>query len=186
MSARKNFGAKPFLFPQPVLIIGTYDEAGKANAMNAAWGGIVGQDEIIIDLSHHKTTENIMANRAFTVSAADVEHMVACDYVGLVSGSKEPKKMEKAGFSTTKSSYVNAPIINELPVTLECELVKVIDDSKYLGRILNVSADERVLGGDGEISLELFSPITYDTVHYGYYRLGERVGNAFKDGAQLK
>lgn len=186
MSARKNFGAKPFLFPQPVLIIGTYDEAGKANAMNAAWGGIVGQDEIIIDLSHHKTTENIMANRAFTVSAADVEHMVACDYVGLVSGSKEPKKMEKAGFSTTKSSYVNAPIINELPVTLECELVKVIDDSKYLGRILNVSADERVLGGDGEISLELFSPITYDTVHYGYYRLGGRVGNAFKDGAQLK
>lgn len=186
MSERKNFGAKPFLFPQPVLIIGTYDENGKANAMNAAWGGIVGRDEIIIDLSQHKTTENLLVSKAFTVSAADVEHLVACDYVGLVSGGKEPEKMEKSGFTTTKSSFVNAPIINELPVTLECELVKVIDDSKYLGRIVNVSVDERVLGEDGEISLELFSPITYDTVHYGYYRLGERVGNAFKDGAQLK
>lgn len=186
MSIRKNFGAKPLLFPQPVLIIGTYDENGKANAMNAAWGGIVGMDEIIIDLSHHQTTENLLATKAFTVSAADVEHLTACDYVGLVSGNKEPEKMKKAGFTTTKSSFVNAPIINELPVTLECELVKVIDDSKYLGRIVNVSVDERVLGEDGEISLELFSPITYDTVHYGYYRLGGRVGNAFKDGAQLK
>lgn len=186
MSERKNFGAQPFLFPQPVLIIGTYDENGKANAMNAAWGGIVGRDEIIIDLSHHKTTDNIMANRAFTVSAGDAEHMAACDYVGLVSGEKEPHKMEKAGFTTTKSAFVNAPVIHELPVTLECELVKVIDGSKYLGRIVNVSANQRVLGEDGEISLEKFSPITFDTVHRGYYKLGERVGSAFQDGAQLK
>lgn len=134
MSARKNFGAKPYLFPQPVLIIGTYDENGKANAMNAAWGGIVGADEIMIDLSHHKTTENLMKTKAFTVSAADAEHMVACDYVGIVSGSTEPNKMEKAGFTTTK----------------------------------------------------IFLPITYDTVHHGYYRLGERVGNAFQDGGKLK
>lgn len=139
MSERKNFGAQPLLFPQPVLIIGTYDENGKANAMNAAWGGIVGRDEIMIDLSHHKTTDNIMANRAFTVSAGDVEHMVSCDYVGLISGAKEPKKMEKAGFTTIKSAFVNAPVIKELPVTLECELVKVIDGSKYLGRIVNVA-----------------------------------------------
>lgn len=186
MSARKNFGAKPFLFPQPVLIIGTYDENGKANAMNAAWGGIVGMDEIIIDLSKHKTTENILLNRAFTVSVADAEHVAACDYVGLVSGNKEPDKMEKAGFTTTKSQFVNAPVINELPVTLECELLEVIGGSKFLGKIKNVSVDERVLGTDGEISLEKFSPITYDTVHYGYYRLGERVGNAFKDGEKLK
>lgn len=186
MSIRKNFGAKPLLFPQPVLIIGTYDENGKANAMNATWGGIVGMDEIIIDLSQHKTTENLLVTKAFTVSAEDVEYLTACDYVGLVSGSREPEKMKKSGFTTTKSSFVNAPIINELPVTLECELVKVIDNSKYLGRIVNVSVDERVFGEDGEISLELFSPITYDSVHHGYYRLGERVGNAFKDGAQLK
>ena len=186
MSERKNFGAQPFLFPQPVLIIGTYDENGKANAMNAAWGGIVGRDEIMIDLSRHKTTENIRKNRAFTVSAADVEHVAACDYVGLVSGGSEKEKMEKAGFTTTKSSFVNAPIINELPVALECELVEVIGDSKYLGRIKNVSVDQRILGEDGEISLDKFSPITFDTVHRGYYRLGEKVGNAFKDGEKLK
>lgn len=186
MSERKNFGAQPLLFPQPVLIIGTYDQNGKANAMNAAWGGIVGADEIMIDLSRHKTTENIMLNRAFTVSPADVEHMAASDYVGLVSGSQVPDKMEKSGFTTTRSKFVHAPVINELPVTLECELVDVIDGSKYLGRIKNVSVDERVLGEDGEISLDKFNPITYDTVHHGYYKLGERVGNAFQDGAELK
>lgn len=127
-----------------------------------------------------------MKTKAFTVSAADVEHVIACDYVGLVSGNTEPKKMEKAGFTTTKSAFVNAPIINELPVTLECELVDVIDQSKYLGRIKNVSVDESALGEDGEISLERFHPITYDTVHHGYYRLGDRVGNAFQDGGKLK
>ena len=112
--------------------------------------------------------------------------MVACDYVGLVSANKEDRKMEKAGFTTTESAFVHAPIINELPLTLECELLEVIGGSKYLGKIVNVSIDERVLGDDGQLSLEKFSPITYDTAHYGYYRLGERVGNAFKDGTALK
>ena len=166
---RKNFGAKPFLYPQPVMILGTYDENGKANAMNAAWGGIVGANEIIVDLSAHKTTDNIIKNKAFTVGVADLEHLVACDYVGIVSANKEEYKMQKAGFTTTK-----------------CELVKVIDGSKYLAEIKNVSADEKYLGDDGEIDLSKFTPITYDPVHHGYYRLGERVGNAFKDGAKLK
>lgn len=182
---RQNFGAKPFLFPQPVMIIGTYDENGKPNAMNAAWGGIVGMNEIIIDLSSHQTTDNIMLNKAFTVSVADAEHVVACDYVGVVSARNEPDKMEKAGFTTVKSGFVNAPIINELPLALECKL-KTVLDGKILGEIVNVCADEKILGEDGQISLEKFSPITYDTVHYGYYRLGERVGNAFSDGKQLK
>lgn len=182
---KKNFGAKPFLFPQPVMIIGTYDENGKPNAMNAAWGGIVGMDEIIIDLSAHKTTDNILLNKAFTVSVADVEHLIACDYVGIVSANNEPKKMEKAGFTTEKSKFVNAPVICELPLVLECELIKVLE-GKIIGKIINVGADEAILGADGEISLEKFSPITYDTVHHGYYRLGERVGNAFSDGKTLK
>lgn len=186
MSNRKNFGAKPYLFPQPVLIIATYDENGKPNAMNAAWGGIVGMDEIIIDLSHHRTTDNLLKNRAFTVSPADAEHMAACDYVGLVSGAQEPNKMEKAGFTTTKSAFVNAPVINELPVTLECELVEVIGGSKYLGKIVNVSVDGRVLGENGEISMDKFKPITYEPVHHTYYDLGTRVGTAFHDGAKLK
>lgn len=183
---RKNFGAKTYLFPQPVMIIATYDENGKANAMNAAWGGIVGANELIIDLGAHKTTENILKTKAFTVSVADVEHMVACDYVGIVSAKKDPDKMEKSGFTTVKSEFVNAPIINELPLTLECELKQVIGGSKFIGEIKNVSIDERVLGEDGELDLNKFSPITFDTVHHGYYRLGEKVGNAFADGAKLK
>ena len=182
---RKNFGAKPFLYPQPVMIIGTYDENGKANAMNAAWGGIVGMNEIMIDLGSHKTTDNMMKTKAFTVSVADTAHMVSCDYVGVVSANSEPDKMTKAGFTTIKSEFVNAPVINELPLVLECVLKQVIDGSKFIGEIKNVSADESILGEDGEIDLGKFRPITYDTVHHGYYELGNRVGDAFKDGMKL-
>lgn len=183
---RKNFGAKPFLYPQPVMIIGTYDENGKANAMNAAWGGIVGANEIIVDLGSHKTTENIMKAEAFTVSVADAAHVVACDYVGVVSANNEPDKMTKAGFTVTKSEFVNAPVINELPLVLECVLKQIVDGSKFIGEIKNVSADESILGEDGEIDLGKFRPITYDAVHHGYYELGNQVGNAFKDGLNLK
>lgn len=183
---RKNFGAKPFLYPQPVMILATYDENGKANAMNAAWGGIVGTNEIIIDLGSHKTTDNILRTKAFTVSVADTEHLVSCDYVGVVSGKQEPDKMAKAGFTTTKSAFVNAPVINELPLVLECELKQVIDGSKFIGEIKNVSADEKILGEDGAIDLGKFRPITYDPVHHGYYELGSRVGNAFSDGMKMK
>lgn len=183
---RKDFGAKPYLFPQPVLIIGTYNEDGSANAMNAAWCGIAGADEIIIDLSSHKTTDNILLKKAFTVSVGDVEHLAACDYVGLVSAKNEPRKMEKAGFTTTKSAFVNAPVINELPLTLECELVKVIDGCKYLGVIKNVSADECILGEDGTIDPAKLRAISFDPVHHAYLELGEKVGSAFQDGAALK
>ena len=182
---KKNLGAAPMMFPQPVLIIATYDENGKANAMNAAWGGIVGADKIIIDLSSHKTTDNIMERKAFTVSIGDKDHMLACDYVGIVSANKEPEKMKKAGFTTTKSEFVDAPVINELPVTLECELIKVIEGSMYLGKIVNVAADESVLSEEGKITLSKFNPITFDASENGYYTLGQRVGNAFKDGKKL-
>ena len=115
---RKNFGAKPFLYPQPVLIIGTYNEDGTANAMNAAWGGICGADKIMIDLSRHRTTDNILRNKEFTVSVADAAHVVEADYVGLVSANKVPDKLEKAGLHTVKSEFVNAPIIEEFLVLL--------------------------------------------------------------------
>ncbi len=184
--SRKNFGAKPFLYPQPVMIIGTYDENGKPNAMNAAWGGICGANEIIIDLGNHKTTENMKKTKAFTVSIADAAHVIACDYVGVESGSKVDDKMEKSGFTTVKSEFVNAPVINELPLTLECELKEIINGSLYLGEIKNVSADESILGDDGEVDLSQFTPITYDPIHHGYYALGEKVGDAFKDGLQLR
>ena len=121
---RKNFGAKAILYPMPVLILGTYDENGKPNAMNAAWGGISEETQISICVDDgHKTAKNVVKTGAFTVSIADVENVVACDYVGIVSGNKEPDKIEKAGWHTTKSEFVNAPLFDELPVAIECKLI---------------------------------------------------------------
>lgn len=182
---RKNFGAKTYLYPQPVMIIATYDENGNANAMNAAWGGICGSDEVIVELGSHKTTDNLAINKAFTVAIADEKHVVECDYVGIVSGRKEPDKMKKAGFTTVKSEFVNAPVINELPLSLECELISC-ENGKYIGRIVNVSCDEKFVGEDGLPDLSKFTPVTFDPVHHKYIALGEEVGQAFADGNKIK
>mgnify|MGYP004635322805 FL=1 len=146
----------------------------------------MGTDEIIVDLSSHKTTDNIALHRAFTIAPADAEHTIPCDYVGIVSARNEPNKMQKAGFTVRKSAFVNAPVVNELPLTLECELLRIIDGNKYLGKIVNVVADERILDANGEISLEKFHPITFDMAHSAYYALGEKVGDAFSAGKALK
>lgn len=185
---RKNFGAKPFLYPQPVLIIATYDKDGTPNAMNAAWGGISDMTRISICLSAgHKTVKNILDRGAFTVSMADAAHVVECDYVGIVSANKVPDKLAKAGFHTTKSEFVDAPIIEELYMALECKLVSYDPESELLvGEIINVCADEKILSEDGKIDPSKFDPISFDPVNNAYLKLGEKVGNAFKDGLRLK
>jgi len=185
---RKNFGAKTILYPMPVLIIGSYDKNGTPDAMNAAWGGISEESEISICISaEHKTTENILARGAFTVSIADVKNIVAADYVGVVSGNKEPDKIKKAGWHAVKSEFVDAPLFEELPMSLECKLISYDEVScRLVGKIINVCADETILGTDGLIDLEKFRPITYDTVHHTYRKLGEVVGKAFSDGLKLK
>lgn len=185
---RKNFGAKPYTYPQPVLIIAAYDENGTPDAMNAAWGGISDDAQISMCLSAgHKTVKNIQARKAFTVSMADAAHVVACDYVGIVSGNKVPDKFEKAGFHATKSEFVDAPLIDELPMTLECTLVSYDPETcRLVGEIVNVSADERILDENGKIDPAKLEPITFDPVNNAYLKLGEKVGNAFKDGMQLK
>lgn len=183
---RVNFGVKTFLYPQPVMIIATYDENGNPDAMNAAWGGICGHDRIMMDLGSHRTTENIAKTGAFTVAAGDAEHVTACDYVGIVSGNEAPDKMKTAGFETVKSEFVNAPVITNLPVTIECTLEKIVDGSIYIGKIVNVSADEKYLGEDGLPDLAKFTPITFEPAHHIYNAVGEKVGNAFSDGNRLK
>ena len=185
---RKNFGAKPYTYPQPVLIIAAYDENGTPDAMNAAWGGISDDTQISMCLSAgHKTVKNIQARKAFTVSMADAAHVVACDYVGIVSGNKVPDKFEKAGFHATKSEFVDAPLIDELPMTLECTLVSYDPETcRLVGEIVNVSADERILDENGKIDPAKLEPITFDPVNNAYLKLGEKVGNAFKDGMQMK
>ncbi len=183
---RKNFGPNPWMYPLPVLIVGTYDEAGIPNAMNAAWGGIYDTNQVMLCLSEgHKTYKNIQAKGAFTVSMATADHVTACDYVGIASGNKVANKLEKAGFTTTKSAFVDAPILNELPMTLECTLVGQTPDGILIGQIVNISADESILT-DGKIDPTLLKPITYDPVHHTYRTLGEVVGKAFQNGAALK
>lgn len=183
---KKNFGAQTWLYPMPVFIIATYDGNGNPDAMNAAWGGIVDRGYIGLCLSaSHKTTKNILLKKAFTVSIADVKNVTASDYVGLESANTTSNKLEKSGWTTCKSDFVDAPIINELPMVLECEYVKTTDEGLIIGKIINVSAEESVLT-DGKIDPAKFSPITFDPVNNRYVALGNVVGNAFSDGAKLK
>ena len=185
---RKNFGAKAMCYPMPVFIIGTYNADGTPNAMNAAWGGISEEQEITICVdSSHKTAENLIARKAFTVSMATAKHMAACDYVGIVSGNKVPDKFKKAGFHAAKSEFVDAPLIDELPMAMECELVSYDPEScRLVGRIVNVSADEAVLNEKGKVDPAKLRPITFDPMNNAYLVLGEKVGNAFQDGKKIQ
>lgn len=184
---RKNFGAKPFLYPQPVLIIATYGEDGTPDAMNAAWGEISDSSQIAMYLSaSHKTVKNILSRKAFTVSMADAAHVVECDYVGIVSGNDVPNKLEKAGLHTVKSEFVDAPLIEELPMALECRFISFDEESELLlGEIVNVCADERILKEDGTIDPQKLKPIIFDAANHDYLVIGEKVGNAFEDGKRF-
>ena len=171
----------------PVLIVGTYDENGTPDAMNAAWGGVYDYNQIMLCLAHsHKTTENIKKTGAFTLSFATAKTVVPCDYVGIVSANDEPDKFAKAGFHATKSEYVNAPIIDELPMTVECKLLKFNEDGICIGEIVNVSADESILDENGKVDAKKLDPIIYDSVTHAYWNFGEKVGRAFSDGKKIK
>ena len=185
---RKNFGAKPWTYPQPVFIIATYGEDGTPDAMNAAWGGISDDTQISMCLSPgHKTVANILARGAFTVSMADAAHVTECDYVGIESANKAPDKVEKAGFHTEKAEFVDAPVIVELPMAVECRLISYDKEScRLVGEIVNVSADEKLLDENGKIDPAKLEPIVFDPVNHVYLKLGEKAGNAFKDGMKLK
>ena len=169
---RINFGAKPLMLPQPVMIIGTYDEKGVPNAMNAAWGITTDYKEITISMSEHKTTQNFMQRKAFTVSMATEDFMKACDYVGIVSAKDVPDKFSKAGFHATKSEFVDAPLIDELPMALECK-VKSFNDGILIGEIVNVSADDSVIT-DGNVDPKKLKPIIFDPCNNAYWGFGNK------------
>ena len=184
--SRKSFGAKPLSYPQPVWIIAPYDENGVPDAMNAAWGGISEEKEISVCLSpDHKTCKNLAKTGAFTVSMADVAHVAGCDYVGIVSGNDVPDKFTRAGFTATKSELVNAPIINELAVCLECRVISFDQESCILkGEIVNVSVDESALT-DGKVDISKVAPICIDPFNHSYHVIGEKVGMAWDSGKSL-
>lgn len=183
---RKNFGAKTWAYPMPVFIIGSYDAEGKPNAMNAAWGGIYDTNQVMVCLADdHKTTDNIRISGAFTVSFATESTVVASDYVGIVSANDNADKLAIAGFHAVKSEFVNAPMFDELPMAVECKLLKFNEDGICIGEIVNVSADEGVLDGNGRIDPKKLAPICYDSVNHNYLPLGNPVGKAFSDGKKL-
>lgn len=186
---KKDLGSIPAVFPMPVLMIGTYDEDGRVDVMNAAWGQICDYDKIILSLTEtHKTTENLKLNKAFTVALADEAHMKEADYFGMVSANQDPNKFEKSGFHAVKSSHVNAPIIDEFPLTMECELFEIIDtESIYgiVGKIVNVSVDEKILDEKDKIDVRKMNALIFDQFQHGYYTLGKKAGQGFSIGREL-
>ena len=186
----KTFEPKPWVVPQPVLIIGTYNKEGIANAMNAAWAGQWDVNEIMISMGKHSTTENLKINGEFTVAFATRKTMVAADFVGIVSAKNDPKKMEKTGWNIEKATKVNAPVFTDFPMTLECRIKEKFNESEtgyYLvAEIVNILVDEKYLAEDGNPDLEKMELIVFDPIRHGYIQLGETVGNAFSDGKALK
>ena len=186
---RKDLGKQPALFPMPVLMVAAYDEAGKVNVMNAAWGMICDMDKVALFIDEdHRTTKNIRAVKAFTVSIADVDHMDVADFIGIATGNKMADKFERTGYHAVQSAFVNAPVIQEFPVALECELAEIVQTENLhtvVGRIVNVSADEKVLNEKGKIEPEKLNALIFDQFQSGYYATGERVGKAWNAGKDL-
>ncbi len=183
---KKDFGMKNWIFPMPVLMIGTYDENGVPNMMNAAWGGCSLEDEISICIdTSHKTWANIVAKKAFTVAFGTASTVCACDYLGIVSGNKTPDKLAKSGFTVVKSTHVDAPIVNELPLVLECELRAMDEEScRVVGKIVNTAADESILS-EGKVDIMKFRPICFDTCAHAYNVVGEKIAAAFSCGKSV-
>ena len=184
---KTSLGPRSTVYPEPVFIIATYNEDGTPNAMNAAWGGIANDKKVMVCIDRgHKTAYNIRKRKAFTIGIAEVDHVVACDYVGVVSGNDNPDKFAKAGFHATRSDLVDAPIIDELRMCLECrvESYDEIADEMLIGEIVDIKADESVLT-DGRIDPSKLEPIVYDPVNHDYYALGKKIGNAHSDGKKL-
>ncbi|MBQ9698716.1 MAG: flavin reductase family protein [Acidaminococcaceae bacterium] len=187
---KKDLGVLEAVFPMPVLMIAAYDENGTVNVMNAAWGQICDYKQIALFLDEaHKTTENILKTKAFTVALADRAHMTEADYVGIVSGHKVPDKFARSGLTAVKSAHVNAPIIEEFPVVMECELADVVKKGSLfgvIGRIVNTAADEKVLDAQGKVDVTKLNALIFDTFRHDYYVCGEKAGQAFREGAALK
>lgn len=182
---RKDLGAKPCIYPEPVLIIGTYNEDGTPNAMNAAWGGVHQDNEVYVCVDKtHKTAENLVKRKAFTLSFANVDNVKACDYVGIVSGNDVPDKFARSGFTSVRSANVDAPIIEQLPLVMECR-VKSYENEELIGEIVNISADESILT-DGKIDVKKLRPIIYDPFNHDYLAIGDKVADAFSVGKALK
>lgn len=186
---RKKLNITEGIFPMPVLMVATYNEDGSVNVMNAAWGTMQERGTVVLNLTEtHKTVKNIKARGSFTVSIADAAHVVEADYFGVISGNKVVNKFEKSGLTASKAETVDAPVINEFPLCLECEYIEY-QNNEYgcgvIGKVVNVTADESVMP-NGKLDMSLVNAIAFDPYTHGYYKVTERVGEAFHDGMKLK
>ena len=186
---KKELEINPFLFPMPVLMIATYGDNGKVDVMNMAWGGICAENMVSLNISEgHKTSENIKKTKAFTLSVADIDHLEEADFFGIATGNKMDDKFEKSGLTAVKSEKVNAPIVEEFPLTLECEVVEYKNEIygfHVLGKIVGVQAEEKVLDEKGKVDPAKLNAFVFDQFQNGYYSIGEKVGQAWKSGAGL-
>ena len=186
---RKNIKTTEAIFPMPVLLIATYNEDGTVNVMNAAWGTMVERDIVALNLTEtHHTVANIQKRKSVTVAIADAKHVTEADYFGVVSGKNTPDKLAVTGLSAEKSELVDAPVLTDFPIVMECEFIEY-QDSTYglgvIGKVVNVSVDESVMKDD-KVDIDAVNAIAFDPYTHGYYKVGGRVGDAFKDGLKLK
>lgn len=186
---RKTLKQTEGIFPMPVLMVATYNEDGSVNVMNAAWGTMQERGNVALNLTEtHKTVKNIKKRKAFSVSIADAAHVKEADYFGVVSGNQETNKFENSGMTATKSDVIDAPVINEFPICMECEFIEFQENTYgcgVIGKVIRITADESVMNGD-TINMSLVNAIAFDPYTHGYYKVTERVGDAFKDGFRLK
>lgn len=187
--SKKSIGPQTAIFPMPVLMVAAYDENGKPNVMNAAWGQMCQADKVALFIDEdHKTTQNILKTKAFTVALADRAHVAEADYVGIASGNDTPDKFERSGLHEVKSEKVNAPVIQEFPIAVECELFEVVrTESMFaiVGKIVDAVADEEVLTADGKVDPAKLDAIAFDEYQSGYYAMGEKVATAWDAGTKL-
>lgn len=173
----------------PVLMIATYCEDGKVDVMNMAWGGICDDDKVALNITEsHKTAENIKRTGAFTLGIADIPHLKEADFFGIASANDDSDKFERSGLTAVKSERMNAPIITEFPITLECEVIELQhpkDGFRVLGRIVNVLADERVLSDDGSVDPTKIDAFVFDQFKGDYYAIGKKVGKAWNSGMDI-
>ncbi|MBQ2057766.1 MAG: flavin reductase family protein [Oscillospiraceae bacterium] len=186
---KKQIKTTEAIFPMPVLLISTFNEDGSVDVMNAAWGTMLDRDVVALNLTEtHKTVQNIKERGGFVIHIADAKHVVEADFFGVVSGNKEPEKFKKSGLSFVKSDLVDAPVINELPIAMECEFIEYQNDDTgigVIGKVLRTSVEEEHLK-DGRVDIDSVEAIAFDPYTHGYYKVGGRVGEAFSDGLKLR
>ena len=186
---KKDFGVKPYLFPMPTYMIGTYNEDNTVDVMMMAWGGICAEDMVALNLeADHKTVANIRARGAFTLAVPGTDTLEASDFLGIATANRMADKFERTGLHAVKSGRVDAPVIEEYPVTLECTVERIEDEPyglRVLGRIVNVLADEKVLDDKGKIDAGKLNAFLFDQMQNGYYATGEKIGTAWNAGTDL-